>query len=359
VRARAVARAAVALSGGADSAAAAALMLSGGIEVLALTMVLHHRPGCTERMIASAEAVARVLGMKHHVIDLSSEFEKLVIRPFVSSYAGGLTPNPCVECNRGLKSRLLVKAAVEEGCSFLATGHYARVEERDGKPLLLRGLDGAKDQSYVLWAVRGEDLVMMEFPLGALTRKRALEVVREAGLAPLVLPESQDICFLSGGHYREAIERYAPGSIEPGPILDTGGRTVGTHRGLPLYTVGQRRGLGIGGSRPVYVLEVLPGENAMVVGGEEHLATGCFEVSRLNFVSGAPGDRFDCDVQVRYRGPALPASVELTGGGAARVSFTGEGRPAAPGQSAVFYRGEAVVGGGVIERGPRRFAPLE
>lgn len=340
---------AIALSGGTDSAAAAVMMKQSGLELLALTMLLSGGADGNDSSIRAAGAIAGRLGIRHRVLDLREQFEKLVIEPFFSAYSNGLTPNPCVTCNRELKAGLMLKAARDAGCESMATGHYAISSvESNGRVQVLRARDRTKDQSYVLWAVDRADIGRLVFPLGRKTRSEARDIVKGEGLDSLTVTESQDICFLAGGHYREAFVLHAPDALMPGPILDVDGRVLGSHRGLPLYTVGQRRGLGLGGARALYVLELRPEDNSIVVGGLEELACTRFEVAGVNFTADEPGTPFACGVMTRYRGAVLPAVVELAAGRRAYVRYGEPGPPAAPGQSAVFYNGDTLLGGGVI-----------
>lgn len=343
-------RVAVALSGGVDSAAAAALLKSEGFEVLALTMRLFSPGDGGEEVVESARAVARALGVEHEVVDVTAEFEHLVIEPFLNAYIHGTTPNPCVTCNRFIKFGLLLDAALERGCEFLATGHYARLEGGPGGPVrLFRGADAAKDQSYVLWTLEQETLKRLLFPLGRLTKDEVKALAREAG-AGRTSPESQDICFLAGGSLAGLVAGRASGLVRPGPVLDTSGNIIGTHRGLPFYTVGQRRGLGLGGPKAMFVLELRGDDNTLVVGGADALACLEFRVAELNLISGeTPAGTLSCLVQTRYRGAALPAKLEVLEGRRSIVRYAEPGPAAAPGQSAAFYQDGELIGGGVIE----------
>lgn len=346
-------KAAVALSGGVDSAAAAAVLLKDGHDVLALTMRLPSRAG-GEAAVEAASGVARSLGIQLEVIDVRAEFERLVISPFIDAYLGALTPNPCVRCNRSVKFGLLLDAALDLGCDLLATGHYVRLESSRGGHRLFRGADRGKDQAYVLWTLDQETLGKLAFPLGRMSKDEAAKLVSASGVEATA-PESQDICFLSGDSYGSLVAERASDQVSPGPILDPEGNILGTHRGLAHYTVGQRRGLGLGGPEAMFVLELRPGDNALVVGGRDSLASPEFQLDDISFISGtAPSEELSCLVQTRYKGPALPAILEPLGGRRGAVRYPEPGPPAAPGQSAVFYLGDELIGGGVIARGRLR-----
>jgi len=341
-------RIAVALSGGADSAAAAVILKGRGFEVVTLTMRLAEH---NDSAVDCAAGVARALGVEHRVVDLRSEFERLVVHPFVEAYASGLTPNPCVNCNRDMKFTLLLAEAQEIGCRYLATGHYAENTGGGERPFALkRPVDRGRDQTYVLWTLGQSTLKHVLFPLGTVTREDVAGTIREAGITCRAM-SSQDICFLDGGPYADLVAGRAPGRVRPGPILDTGGNVLGEHRGLARYTVGQRKGLGLGGPGSSYVLEIRPDDNTLVVGPRERLFCREFPVAGVHFSSGArsPGT-VSCQVMTRYRGAALPASLDFDRNGSGVVRYRETGPPAAPGQSAVFYQGDELLGGAVIDR---------
>ena len=337
-------RIAVALSGGADSAVAALFLRDAGYEVLALTMVTRGTLGTAAEI---AEAVARRLGIEFCAVDLGREFEDYVVKPFREGYQSGITPNPCVECNRRIKFGFLLERALEKGAVRMATGHFARTGRgADGMFRLYRAADRSKDQSYVLWGLDQEKLSRTVFPLGNFTKKDVLEKARKAGL-DCTAPESQDICFIKGKSYREIFKENA--ASFPGPIVDCDGNRLGTHRGLPCYTVGQRRGLGLSVPGAMYIIEIRYQDNAIVVGGRNMLYCRSFTVGGLSFISERPERALACQVKTRYRGPLLPAFLSLEGD-KALVEYPEKGPLPAPGQSAVFYRGDELLGGGIIER---------
>lgn len=340
-------RAAVAFSGGVDSTAAAVLLKRQGFDVLAMHMLLpgEINPGATQ-------AIAEAIDVEYATLDVTVDFESLVVEPFVRGYLDGLTPNPCVTCNHDVKFGILLEEARNRGCEYLATGHYARIADCDGTPYrILKGVDLKKDQSYVLWTLSQKILKHVLFPVGELTKGKVEKLVREAGVRDMVQPDSQDICFLSGRSYCELLESRAPEAIRPGPIVDTGGRVLGRHEGLAFYTVGQRHGLGLGGHRALYVTELRPTDNTLVVSGIEDRKSREFAIHSVNLTPGdVPTGIISCEVVTRYQGRPLPAEVEIYPDKTGKVRYTEPGPPAAPGQSAVFYRGDELLGGSIISR---------
>ena len=353
----------VAMSGGVDSAAAAAFLVGQGHEVVGATLKLwcyggaeaSTRSCCSLRDIEDARAVAEVLGIRHYVLDEESAFDSAVVRPFVNSYLAGETPNPCVRCNTHLKFGSMLRRARALGFDAVATGHYAIREETPAGPVLRRARDRTKDQSYVLWGLAREDLARARFPLGPYTKAEVREAARRSGLSVAEKTESQDICFVAQGGYGDFVAARAEGAPQAGPgdLVDLTGRVLGRHRGALHYTVGQRRGLGVAGGEPLYVVRVDAEENIVVVGRETDLYAPEFVVRELNWISIAPPPGpLEAEVKVRYRAHPAPALVVPLPGARARVTFRAPERASAPGQSAVFYRDEVLLGGGVIE--PRR-----
>jgi tRNA-uridine 2-sulfurtransferase len=342
---------AVALSGGVDSALAAAVLVAAGHRVVGLTGVLYADDCETERGCCDAQtarALCASLGVEFYPVPLATEFARLVVAPFVAGYAAGLTPNPCLGCNRDIKLAALWEAARTLGATALATGHYARGGTRAGRPGLRRGRDEAKDQSYMLSLVPPEALARTLFPLGDMTKREVVAEARRRGL-PFGARESQDACFVDGdvGEYLAA---RVP--LVVGPVVDGEGRILGEHRGLPLYTIGQRMRLG-GQAGRLYVLAKEAGRNALVVGPPEGFSRREFRAGGLNWVSVAapgPGEGLECLAVVRYHGRPIPAAVVVEAGGeTVRVTLAAHGQAVAPGQGAAFYDDEGwLLGGGVI-----------
>lgn len=336
-------RVAVALSGGVDSAAAAVILQDQGYRVFGVTMRVADVP------VVPAIKVAAALGLQHHVFDLREMFRGVVIDAFVAAYLAGRTPNPCVVCNPRIKFGALMQKALELGAERFATGHYARVlhDDAGGRYLLARSLNPKKDQSYALYALKQEQLKRLLLPLGTKTKDEAREIVRRRGVE-IAGKESQEICFIPDGDYRSFLQRET-GGIEPGHIIDHQGHIIGRHRGLACYTIGQRRGLGVAAGYPLYVTALDTARNALVVGPEEMLfSDGCM-VGGVNFI---PFDRLKGDlpvsVKVRYAAQAKPAEISPAGEDRIAVRFKAPERAVTPGQAAVFYDGDIVVGGGTI-----------
>lgn len=334
------------MSGGVDSTVAAYLLRESGYEVHGLTLWLWNPQGPWENPCCSvnaAELAAKELNIPHEVVHAQEEFQRLVVEPALSAYRRGITPNPCAFCNREVRFALLLKEAGRRGIRWVATGHHARVVHAE-KARLLRGRDPQKDQSYFLFALTQEELSRALFPVGEHAKAEIKALAEKLGLTAARLRESQDLCFAPQGIFVLIPE------AEPGPIYDLEGRLLGQHKGLPRYTVGQRHGLGLPSSRPLYVVALDAQRNAVIVGPEEALYAQDLVAQDLHWISGKPpGPRFSAQVQVRYRAAPVPAQVELQDD-EARVTFAWPVRAVTPGQAAVFYQGEEVLGGGIIAR---------
>jgi len=351
----------VAMSGGVDSSVAAAVLVEQGYEVLGVTLQLWGKDVCASsgtRLCCSvrdgldAKAVARRLGIPHETLELVEAFRTHVIDYFVGSYAQGLTPNPCIACNDHIKFGSLLEHAEGAGAAYIATGHYARVgrDEATGRQTLSRGLDPGKDQSYVLFGLTQEQLSRTRLPIGAMTKTQTRDAARSLGLATADKPDSQDVCFVRNRKKDGFLRRELKLADAPGPIVDLEGRELGTHRGLLGYTIGQREGLGIAAGTPLYVVSMDQARNRLVVGPREALLGARCRVSRVNWVSIAPpAQPVRAQVKIRSRHAAAPATVRPLERDTAAVDFDEPQSAITPGQAAVFYDGDLVLGGGWIE----------
>lgn len=347
------ARIVVAMSGGVDSTVAVALLQNAGHDVMGVTMRLvssqRGGPDPWEQAIEDARQAASRLGIPHHVADLSEAFQCQVQDYFLSEYQHARTPNPCVRCNQRIKFGALLAQAHELGGQFLATGHYVRLISHEGRHALARAVCREKDQSYVLSGLSQEQLKHVLFPLGGLTKEETRAFARSLGFDTIAeKSDSQDICFLAGGDYRSYVAQ-AGVSGTPGPILSSTGTVLGTHTGLANYTIGQRKGLGIAGPRPYYVLRLLPERNAVVVGFHEETYATRLTTSDAVWM-GIPPQRepFECQIQIRYRHEAVPCTVEPAPGQFTAVFHTPQ-RAVTPGQWAVLYQDDLVLASGAID----------
>ena len=355
-------RAVVALSGGVDSAVAAALLVERGYEVIGVMLRLWSEPGdgadnrcCTPEAVEDARQVARVLGIPFYLLNCERGFKFHVVDPFIREYACGRTPNPCLACNRHIKFGYLMQMALALDASYLATGHYARVQQVNGGYRLLRGIDPRKDQSYVLYMLDQEQLRHTLFPIGEYTKPEVRAMAERWKLPVAAKGDSQDVCFVRDHDYRRFLGTYAPEAIYPGPILDSAGREIGQHGGLPFYTIGQRRGLGIAWSEPLYVLEVDVDRNALIVGPASELGAQRLRVREARARSSSspghpPPAPASVMAKVRYTGREVGATLHPRDDGIVEVSLATPLRDIAPGQAAVFFRGEALLGGGIIAK---------
>jgi len=336
------------MSGGVDSSVAAALLLEQGHAVEGVTMKLTAGLCCD---IGSAQEVCRQLGIAHRVLDLQEAFERTVVADFVDQYRAGRTPNPCIRCNEIIKFERLLSRARTGGFDRLATGHYARIaRDPDGHPVLARGTDPDKDQSYFLYRLSREQLSSVLFPLGTFCKSDVRRLAAERGLHAAERPESQEICFIPGDDYRSFLRQRAPGAVRPGKMVLTDGTVVGSHDGVAFFTVGQRRGLGVAAGERLYVVRIDPGEDRVVLGRREELASVELRLAEMRYAAGsAPSAPFRAEVRIRYRAAPVPATVHPAADGRARVVLDVPAAGVSPGQAAVLYDRDLVTGGGIIE----------
>jgi len=349
------------MSGGVDSSAAAGLLVRQGYDVHGVTLqVWEHEDetvavskkwqerGCCK--IGIAKHVAKTLNISHEVIDTRETFRRGVIDDFLQGYANGTTPNPCVRCNERVKIRGLIELADSRGIHYVATGHYVRVHKNDGRSVLHRSIDPKKDQSYFLYRLNPEWLSRLLFPVGGMQKSEVWQEAEALGLPVDELKESQEICFVSHGDYRNFIEKETPEAKKPGPFVDEAGRYLGQHNGIAFYTPGQRRGLGIATGQRLYVQHVQPATNTVFLGPDESLRRNHCDVSDLNlFKPSLLSKPTDAQVKVRYATPATPTTLYPLNLSSLRIQFHEPQRALSPGQSAVFYRNDEVLGGGIIQ----------
>jgi tRNA-specific 2-thiouridylase len=354
----------VGMSGGVDSSVAAALLVERGFEVIGVTMRVWpwkesddpaRRFGscCGSEAVDDARRVARELGIPYYVLNMEAEFDRAVIGPFADAYRGGRTPVPCVACNVDLKFGSLLARARAWDAAGVATGHYARVtqDETSGRWLLRRGRDAHKDQSDFLWPLDQGQLAAAHFPVGDLDKDEVRARARRLGLVTADKPESQEICFVPDDDYRGFLRRRDPDMFRPGPIVDGEGRVLGTHAGVAGYTVGQRRGLGVGQGRALYVMDIDAGANRLTVGPAAGLERDRLTATGVNFIACAPPrEPLRVTARIRHSHRPAPATVVAVGPGRAEVVFDEPQRAITPGQSVVWYRDDLVIGGGVIAR---------
>lgn len=341
----------VAVSGGVDSAVALNL-LKKEYSVEGITMVPFDSklvPNASGAEAEDAKQLCNSIGVPHHKIDLSERFYKTVIKDFVDAYANGETPNPCIVCNRRIKFGALADVAFERGADFYATGHYVRVKNCGHRRVITRAADPDKDQSYMLWQLTQEQLLRFVAPLGEYTKAEVRRLAEELGLSVAHKGDSQDICFIPDGNYRAFLDRIAPSKDIAGDFVLTDGTVLGRHNGQRCYTIGQRKGLGIAYTEPLYVIGRDISKNQIVLGKNESLFTDSFIVREANFSAcDYPEGDFECEVRIRYRAPFVKCRLTPLGDGKILVKTDEKVRAVTAGQSAVFYDGETLLGGGII-----------
>jgi tRNA-specific 2-thiouridylase len=353
-------RVVVGMSGGVDSSATAALLLQQGYDVVGITLKLWPQDCvsraedkcCGPQAVTDARSVCHKLGIPYYLIDESEEFQSKVIQYFADEYKAGRTPNPCVMCNQNLKFGRLIERADQLGAQYVATGHFARVEKSGaGRMLLRRGIDPRKDQSYFLFSLRQDQLARAMFPLGEKTKSDTREVARECRLKTADKEESMEICFVPDNDYGRFLEQSKLVQRHAGDIVNLHGQVLGQHAGIEFYTVGQRKGLGISSPKPLYVVELDAEKNRVVVGDESALSRDEFVVDRCNWLPfDIPTEPLEVSAKIRYNHPGTPATVTPVGAGRAKVRLHTPQRAVTPGQAAVFYQGDLVLGGGWICR---------
>ena len=349
----------IAMSGGVDSSVAAKIMTDNGCDCIGCMMKLYNnqdistersRTCCSVEDAEDARSVAYKLGMPFYVFNFTDAFRDTVIRKFVESYERGVTPNPCIDCNRYMKFDKLYERAKILGCNYIVTGHYARIEESGGKFVLKKAIDETKDQSYVLYSLTQEQLAHTLFPLGNIIKSEVRKIAEENGFINAEKPDSQDICFVPDGNYADVIELQTGKKPSSGKFVDKQGNVLGTHKGIIHYTIGQRKGLGISSSAPLYVCKLCPQSGDVVLGNNEDLYGKEADAADFNWISGStPQSVFRCKAKIRYRQQEQQCTIIPTGENTVHIVFDKPQRAITPGQAAVLYDGDIVLGGGTIK----------
>lgn len=349
----------IAMSGGVDSSVAAKIMTDNGCDCIGCMMKLYNngdistersRTCCSVEDAEDARSVAYKLGMPFYVFNFTDAFRDTVIRKFVESYERGVTPNPCIDCNRYMKFDKLYERAKILGCNYIVTGHYARIEESGGKFVLKKAIDETKDQSYVLYSLTQEQLAHTLFPLGNIIKSEVRKIAEENGFINAEKPDSQDICFVPDGNYADVIEFQTGKKPSAGKFVDKQGNMLGTHKGIIHYTIGQRKGLGISSAAPLYVYKLCPQSGDVVLGNNEDLYGKEADAADFNWISGsAPQSGFRCKAKIRYRQQEQQCTIIPTGENTVHIVFDKPQRAITPGQAAVLYDGDIVLGGGTIK----------
>ena len=351
-------KALIAMSGGVDSSVAAYLIKNQGYDCIGCTMKLYDnedigisrsRTCCSLDDVEDARSVAYKIGMPYYVFNFSDGFREKVIEKFVRSYELGATPNPCIDCNRYMKFDKLYERAKILGCEYIVTGHYARIEESDGKYVLKKALDETKDQSYVLYSLTQDQLAHTLFPLGNMRKTEVRELAEKNGFINADKPDSQDICFVPNGKYAEFLEHYTGKAYPEGNFLSVDGIVLGKHKGIVRYTMGQHKGLGISSKEPLYVKQINTIDNTVILGKERDLYSKKVIVGDFNWTAGeAPKGKIRCKAKVRYRQKEQWATVMPIGEATVKITFDEPQRAITPGQATVLYDGDVVLGGGTI-----------
>ncbi len=351
-------RVVVGMSGGVDSSVAAALLKEEGCDVIGVMLRLWSDPGtqnrcCAPDAVVEARQIAGQLEIPFYVMDAKDAFYKGVVEPFINGYTQGITPNPCLRCNRLIRWEFLLSRARALGAEMIATGHYARIEKQpDGLVRLLKHPDQGKDQSYFLHVLTQAELGKTIFPLADLFKPEVRQLARDLALQVAERPDSQDLCFVGqGGNYRKFLRKEAPTAFKPGPILDPEGNQLGEHSGLAFYTIGQRKGLGISSEEPYYVIHKDPASNTLVIGHSVDLGRSEFSTRPVNWISGeAPVKPFHADIKIRYQSRSVPGLVTPLPGQGVKITLTEPLPDVTPGQAAVIYQDQVCLGGGEIRQ---------
>jgi len=351
-------KAIVAMSGGVDSSVAAYLLIQQGFDVIGVSFELWDKRDlessnvcCSIETIRLAKAVADKLGIKHFSVDVRDAFYKHVVEEFCESYISGITPNPCILCNKYIKFDFLLEKARELGADYIATGHYALTEKHAAseRVLLKKGPDPKKDQSYVLYVMKQEELARTIFPLGKMKKEETRQIALDLGLATALRAESQEICFVGDDRYEDFIKSFSPEALRPGPIIDVNGKVVGEHKGIAFYTIGQRKGLGVQSLEPHYVADIDRTNNVIIVGSRNDAMRKSFKVKALNWISIADLQApMRANVKIRSTMKEVPAIISPENADIVSVECDEPQWAPAPGQSAVFYDDDIVIGGGAI-----------